>query len=134
MIWHFIYLVAHLLWDSFRFSRLTPDDKTLERLLLRQQILILRRHQKRGPTITLTEKLMLLTLIEQFRPLIELPKAQLEQLILIFKPDTLLRWHRELVKRKWTFNQLSKPVGRPPVDPPDHPVGSPTRPRESVGR
>jgi hypothetical protein len=85
MIWHFIYLVAHLLWDSFRFNRLAPDDKTLELLLLRQQILILRRHQKRGPTITRTEKLLLLTLIEQFRPIIELPKAQLEQLVLIFK-------------------------------------------------
>lgn len=117
MIWHFVYLVAHLLWDSFRFSRLTPDAKTLELMLLRQQILILRRHQKRGPTITRTEKLMLLTLIEQLRPIIELPKTQLEQLILIFKPDTLLRWHRELVKRKWTFNNQSKQVGRPPIEP-----------------
>jgi putative transposase len=116
MIWHFIYLVAHLLWDSFRFSRLAPDDKTLELLLLRQQILIVWRHQKRGPTITRTEKL-LLTLIEQFRPIIELPKAQLEQLVLIFKPDTLLRWHRELVNRKWTFNQPSKQVGRSPIEP-----------------
>jgi transposase InsO family protein len=117
MIWHFVYLVAHLLWDSFRFSRLTPDAKTLELLLLRQQILILRRHQKRGPTVTRTEKLLLLTLVEQLRPLIELPKTQLEQLILIFKPDTLLRWHRELVKRKWTFNNQSKRVGRPPIEP-----------------
>ncbi len=117
MIWHSVYLVAHLLWDSFRFSRLAPNDKTLELLLLRQQILILRRHQKRGPTITRTEKLMLLTLIEQLRPIIELPKTQLEQLILIFEPDTLLRWHRELVKRKWTFNQPSKRVGRPPIGP-----------------
>lgn len=117
MIWHFICLVAHLLWDSFRFGRLTPDAKTLELLLLCQQILILRRHQKRGPTITCTEKLMLLTLIEQLRPIIELPKTQLEQLILIFKPDTLLRWHRELVKLQWTFNNQSKQVGRPPIEP-----------------
>jgi putative transposase len=116
MIWHFIYLVVHLLWDCFRFSRLAPDDKTLELLLLRQQLLILRRHQKRGPTITRTEKLMLLTLLERLRPIIERPKAQLEQLILIFTPDTLLRWHRELVKRKWTFKQPSQPVGRPPVE------------------
>jgi transposase InsO family protein len=117
MVWHFIYLVVHLLWDSFRFSRLSPDDKTLELLLLRQQLLILRRHQKRGPIISPTEKLMLLTLIERFRPIIEQQKAQLEQLALIFKPDTLLRWHRELVKRKWTFNRYSKRNGRPPVEP-----------------
>ncbi|MBK8021947.1 MAG: DDE-type integrase/transposase/recombinase [Chloroflexi bacterium] len=49
--------------------------------------------------------------------MVALPKAQLEQLSLVFSPDTLLRWHRELVKRKWTFNQRAKRVGRPPVKP-----------------
>ncbi len=32
--------------------------------------------------------------------------------MLIFKPDTMLRWHRELVRRKWTLHQKRKP-GRP---------------------
>src|SRR5687768_3907541 len=117
MIWHFSYLVVHLLWDSLRFSRLAPDAKTVELLLLRQQLLTVRRHQKRGPTITRTEKLLLLSLVEQLRPIVERPKAQREQLIRVFQPDTLLRWHRELVKRKWTFNQQAKKVGRPPVAP-----------------
>jgi putative transposase len=30
-------------------------------------------------------------------------------------PATLLRWHRELVRRKWTFHTLGRP-GRPPID------------------
>jgi hypothetical protein len=60
---------------------------------------------------------MLLTLVEQLRPIVELPKAQLEHLSLVFKADTLLCWHRELVKRKWTFNQQLKRVGRPPIEP-----------------
>lgn len=76
----------HLLGDSLRYSRLAPDDKTLEFLLLRQQLLMVRRHQKRGATITRTEKLLLLTLVEQLRSIVELPKAQLEQLILVFNP------------------------------------------------
>ena len=31
-------------------------------------------------------------------------------------PQTLLRWHRELVKRKWTFRRRWA-LGRPPLDP-----------------
>ena len=61
MIWFLIRQVASLLWDGLRFSRLSPDSKTLELLLLRQQLLILRRHQKRGPSITHGEKFILLT-------------------------------------------------------------------------
>ncbi|MBW4436334.1 MAG: helix-turn-helix domain-containing protein [Pleurocapsa minor GSE-CHR-MK-17-07R] len=38
-------------------------------------------------------------------------------MVLIFKPDTLLRWQRELFRRKWTFNQQVKKAGRPPVEP-----------------
>jgi putative transposase len=44
-------------------------------------------------------------------------KAQLEQLILIFKPETLLRWHQALIKKKWTFANASKTSGRPPIEP-----------------
>jgi transposase len=31
-------------------------------------------------------------------------------------PQTLLRWHRELVRRKWTFAR-KRSSGRPPIDP-----------------
>jgi putative transposase len=35
--------------------------------------------------------------------------------IRLFKPETLLGWHRELVRLKWTFKQGRKP-GRPSID------------------
>lgn len=35
----------------------------------------------------------------------------------IVSPDTILRWHRELIRRKWDFSDRRKRVGRPPVAP-----------------
>ncbi len=34
--------------------------------------------------------------------------------MLVVSPQTLLRWHRELVRRKWTFRRPSA-GGRPPI-------------------
>jgi len=33
-----------------------------------------------------------------------------------YKPETVLRWHRDLVRRKWTFRRLPQ-TGRPPTGP-----------------
>jgi len=39
----------------------------------------------------------------------------LEQLATIVTPDTILRWHRELVSRHWDYSGRRKDVGRPPL-------------------
>jgi predicted cupin superfamily sugar epimerase len=41
-------------------------------------------------------------------------RTQLSQVVLLFKPDTVLKWHRELVRRKWTFRK-GAPRGRPAI-------------------
>ncbi len=33
----------------------------------------------------------------------------------LITPQTLLRWHRDLVRRKWTYRNKRQP-GRPPLD------------------
>lgn len=43
-------------------------------------------------------------------------RRRLGQLATILTPDTLLRWFRVLIAKKWTYARTS-PVGRPPVDP-----------------
>jgi putative transposase len=41
-------------------------------------------------------------------------RQEAEQLsdLLMFKPETVLKWHRSLVRRQWTFDQ-QRTVGRP---------------------
>jgi putative transposase len=41
-----------------------------------------------------------------------LPRARWSSFVV--GPQTLLRWHRELVRRKWTFDRKSV-CGRPPI-------------------
>jgi putative transposase len=44
-----------------------------------------------------------------------LGRKMLEQLAGIVTPDTILRWHRELVARHWDYSGHRKNVGRPPL-------------------
>ena len=45
-----------------------------------------------------------------------LGRRRLGQITTLVTPDTLLRWFRALVAKKWTFARTN-PIGRPPVDP-----------------
>ena len=44
-----------------------------------------------------------------------LGRKALQELTTIVTPDTILRWHRELVAQKWDHSQQRKPVGRPRI-------------------
>jgi hypothetical protein len=59
------------------------------------------------------EKTLLAVLVAKMKPITGNFQAQLEP-VLLFKPDTVLRWHRELVCRKWTFKRKPS-VGRPKI-------------------
>jgi hypothetical protein len=43
------------------------------------------------------------------------PANQLRDFIRLFQPETVLRWHRQLVRHRWTYAQNNK-GGRPPLD------------------
>ena len=45
----------------------------------------------------------------------ELGRKLLEEVTTLVTPDTVLRWHRELIARKWTYPRRA--TGRPPVSP-----------------
>ena len=85
------------------------DDgaQDLEILVLRHQLRVLRRKAGR-PSLKPLDR-MVLAATSRF-----LPRVRWASFMIT--PQTLLRWHRELVRRKWTYGRGRK-QGRPPIDP-----------------
>jgi putative transposase len=44
-----------------------------------------------------------------------IPKARRHGLRLLVTPDTILRWHREIVRRRWAARSMRGKTGRPPA-------------------
>lgn len=84
----------------------TDRELEIELIALRHQLKVLQRKAGR-PKLRRIDKMFLAALSRV------LPRKRWD--CLAVTPATLLRWHRELVKRKWTFK--TRAVGRPPIDP-----------------
>ena len=78
------------------------DFKELEIVVLRHELAVLRRRIRR-PAMTWTDRLFL-TAASRL-----LPRARWR--VFILTPATLLRWHRRLVAKRWTYARR----GRPPI-------------------
>lgn len=61
------------------------------------------------------EKMTLALLTAKLKEVIQQPARRLRDVIRIFQPETVLGWHRELVRRKWTYARKNK-GGRPRTD------------------
>ncbi len=112
MVWYSVAVVIDFLVDVFT-VRWKTADKDLEILLLRQQLRVLERRLGQQARPSRWEKCFLAIVLVQFKQVTGCTRAQLGKLLL-FKPQTILNWHRELVRRKWTF-QHHRRVGRPPI-------------------
>jgi hypothetical protein len=104
--------VLSFLLDLVATIRLSDREKDLEILLLRQQVRILQRKRAYAPRISCWEKLALAILAAKLTRLPTSARKRLGQIVVVFKPDTLLQWHRALIRRKWTLKRR-RATGRP---------------------
>ena len=116
MFWYSLHQLIAFLLDILRVVWQPLDQKDLEILFLRQQLAVVRRRQKRAPTLSRFEKLLFATLITQIKRAGRPVREQLGDFPLVFQPDTLLRWHRDLVRKKWTYAAAKNRGGRPRTD------------------
>jgi putative transposase len=99
----FLYLAFVRALQLVRLRRADKNDLAVEVLLLRHEVAVLRRQIDR-PALRPPDRALLAGLSQL------LPRVKRSRFFV--QPDTLLRWHRELVRRKWTY---PKPSGRPRV-------------------
>jgi putative transposase len=115
MFFRVMLFVWQFVLDLVAVLRMTDDEKDLEIMLLRQQLRIVERKQVRGPQIPRWQKVPLAALAVRVKDKASNAREVLAESVRLFKPDTLVGWHRAIVRRKWTFKQARK-RGRPPVD------------------
>src|SRR3954471_17417353 len=114
MFWFILAHFVAFVVDLLAARRADDRDKDVQILVLRHQVRLLQRRQPRPPRLTRGEKLTLAVLVAALARLTAGPRHQLDQYVLLFKPETILKWHRELVRRKWTFRRPN-PGGRPAI-------------------
>ena len=100
-----VYVLACRLFELVVLLGRGERSKELEILVLRHELSVLRR-QLRRPQYGLRDRLLLAALSRM------LPRSSWRAFSV--RPETLLRWHRRLVAKHWTYPH--RRLGRPPID------------------
>ena len=115
MGWFILSQIFSVLITIVSLSRSSEQDKDLEIIVLRQQLAILQRKQDKPIKPNRAEKMMLAVVTTKLKDVTKRPANRLRDIIRIFQPETVLGWHRQLVRRKWTYARKKK-GGRPRID------------------
>jgi putative transposase len=102
-----VYLIVSRLFGWLRLSLRPESWKSAEILLLRHQLVVLQRQVHIRPRMTWTDRAFIALLIDV------IPKHRRGGLRLIVTPQTVLRWHRDIVRRRWAAKSTHKHPGRP---------------------
>jgi putative transposase len=102
-----VFLLITRIATWLRLSRRDEAWNTAEILILRHQLAILQRHRARRPNLNWADRALLATLFGA------IPKARRQGLRLLVTPDTIMRWHRDIVRRRWAAWSVRGRSGRP---------------------
>jgi len=107
MCLRFTFLLITRVASWLRLSQREETWKTAEILILRHQLAVLQRRQPRRPNLHWADRALLAALLGV------IPKARRPGLRLLVAPDTILRWQRDLVRRRWAARSRRGKTGRP---------------------
>jgi putative transposase len=107
MCLRFVFLLITRVAAWLRLSRREDAWKTAEILILRHQLTVLQRRQPCRPKLNWADR----ALIEALLGLI--PKARRQGLRLLVTPDTIVRWQRDIIRRRWAARSMRGRTGRP---------------------
>jgi putative transposase len=102
-----VFLLITRLAAGLRLSWREETWKTAEILILRHQLTVLQRRQPRRPKLNWADRALLATLLSV------IPNARRHGLRLVVTPETILRWHRDIVRRRWAAQSMRAKTGRP---------------------
>ncbi len=107
MCLRFVFLLITRVAAWLRLSQREETWKTAEILILRHQLAILQRRQPRRPNLNWADRALIATLLSV------IPRARRHGLRLLVTPDTILRWHRDIARRRQAARSMRGKTGRP---------------------
>ncbi|MGH3191184.1 MAG: hypothetical protein ACRDPY_33415 [Streptosporangiaceae bacterium] len=107
MCLRFVFLLFMRVAAGLRLSRREEMRKTAEILIMRHQLAVLQRLQPQRPKLNRADRALLAALLSV------IPKARRQGLRLLVTPDTILRWHRDIVRLRWAARSTRGSTGRP---------------------
>src|SRR5271166_6420967 len=107
MCLRFVFLLITRTVSWLRLSRRGETWRIAEILILRHQLAGLQRRQPCRPGLNWADRALLASLLGV------IPKARRQGLRLLVTPDTMLRWHRDIVRRRWAARSMRGKTGRP---------------------
>src|ERR1017187_5550282 len=111
MCLRFVFLLITRVTAWLRLSRREDAWKIAEILILRHQLAVLQRRQPCRPKLNWADRALLAALLGV------IPKARRHRLRLLVTPDTMVRWHRDIVRRRWATRSKRGRTGRPATRP-----------------